>query len=63
MDKKYLKQVGLYVLASAVSLGLILYIGYHLFYGLTQRVETAPASPAAIQSVIEADVYLFREER
>lgn len=62
MDKKYLKQVGLYVLASLVSLGLILYIGYHLFYGLTQRVETAPAAPAVIRSAVEADMYLFREE-
>ncbi len=62
MDKKYLKQVGLYVLTSLLSIGVMLYIGYHLFYGLTQRIETAPASPATIHSVIEADVYLFREE-
>lgn len=62
MDKKYLKQVGVYVLTSLFSIGLILYIGYHLFYGLTQRIETAPAAPATIHSVIEADVYLFREE-
>lgn len=62
MDKKYLKQVGVYVLTSLFSIGLILYIGYHLFYGLTERIETAPAAPATIHSVIEADVYLFREE-
>lgn len=57
-----MKQVALYLLTSLVSVGLILYIGYHLFYGLTQKVETAPASPATIQSVVEADVYIFREE-
>lgn len=62
MDKKYLKQVALSVLASILSLGAIAYIGYHLFYGLTQKVETAPASPETISSVITADVYLFREE-
>ena len=62
MDKKYLKQVALYLLTSLFSVGLILYIGYHLFYGMTQKVETAPASPATVQSVVETDVYIFREE-
>lgn len=62
MDKKYLKQVLLYLLTSLLSIGVMLYIGYHLFYGLTQRIETAPASPATVHSVLEADVYLFREE-
>ncbi len=62
MDKKYLKQVILYVLTSLLSIGVMLYVGYHLFYGLTQRIETAPAAPATVHSVIEADVYLFREE-
>lgn len=62
MDKKYLKQAVLYLLTSLISVGLMAYIGYHLFYGMTQKVETAPASPATIQSAVEADVYIFREE-
>lgn len=62
MDKKYLKQVAIYLLTSLVSVGLIVYIGYHLFYGMTQKVETAPAAPATIQSVVEADMFIFREE-
>ncbi len=62
MDKKYLRQVLLYVLTSLLSLGVILYIGYHLFYGLTQKVETAPASPETIRSSLAAEMYLFREE-
>lgn len=57
-----MKQVALYLLTSLVSVGLMLYVGYHLFYGMTQKVETAPASPATIQSVVEADMYIFREE-
>jgi len=52
----------LYILTSLLSIGVMLYIGYHLFYGLTQRIETSPAAPATVHSVIEADVYLFREE-
>ncbi len=62
MDKKYLKQVVLYILTSLLSIGAILYIGYHLFYGLTQKVETAPAIPDTIRSAISTDMYLFREE-
>ena len=62
MDKKYLKQVGLYLLTSVLSVALIFYIGYHMFYGLTQKVETAPASPATVETVVEAEVFLFRDE-
>ncbi len=62
MDKKYLKNAVLYVLTSLLSLGVILYIGYHLFFGLTQKIETAPASPETIQNTILSDVYLFRAE-
>lgn len=62
MDKKYLKQIALYFLTSLLSVALIFYIGYHMFYGLTQRVETAPASPATVETVVEAEVFLFRDE-
>ncbi len=62
MDKKYLKQIGLYLLTSLLSVALMLYIGYHMFYGLTQRVETAPALPATVETVVEAEVFLFRDE-
>ena len=62
MDKKYLRQVALYVLSVALSIGLILYIGYHLFYGLTQKTETATATVATVGSALEMDVYIFRDE-
>jgi len=62
MDKKYLKQVVLYVLAAVLSVGLILYIGYHLFYGLTQRVQTTPALISSAQYAVQTDLYIFREE-
>ena len=63
MDKKYLKQVALYVLSVVLSIGLILYIGYHLFYGLTQKTETATATVATVGSALDMDVYIFRDER
>ena len=62
MDKKYLKQVALYVLTAVVSVCLILYVGYHLFYGLTQKVETAPALTETVISTLKTDVYIFRDE-
>ena len=55
MDKKYLRQVGLYVLSVALSLGLILYIGYHLFYGLTQKTESEPATVATVGTALDMD--------
>lgn len=62
MDKKYLKQVALYVLSMVLSVGLLLYIGYHLFYGLTQKTETATATVATVGSALDMDVYIFRDE-
>lgn len=62
MDKKYLRQTALSILAAVLSIGLILYIGYHLFYGLTQKVETTPASLSEAASSVTLDAYIFRNE-
>ena len=62
MDKKYLKQVALYVLSVVLSIGLVLYIGYHLFYGLTQKTESQPATVATVGTALEMDIYIFRDE-
>ncbi len=62
MDKKYLKQVAAYFLTTVVSLGVMLYIGYHLFYGLTQKVETEPALISTVSFRMTADAYIFRDE-
>ena len=43
MDKKYLKRVALYVFAAVFSVGMILYIGYHLWNGITSKITTSPA--------------------
>ena len=62
MDTKYLRHAILYVLTTLVSVGLILYIGYHLFYGLTQKMESEPAKLAVITETAEASAFLFRDE-
>lgn len=63
MDKKYLRQVAAYLLTAVVSVGLMLYICYHLFYGLTQKVETAPALVSTVTRSVDADAFIFRDER
>ena len=63
MDKKYLRQVAAYLLTAAVSVGLMLYICYHLFYGLTQKVETAPALVSTVTRSVDADAFIFRDPR
>ena len=45
-----------------IYLWALLYIGYHLFYGLTQKTETATATVATVGSALEMDVYIFRDE-
>jgi len=62
LNREYLAGVGLYVLTSVVSVGLIIYIGYHMFRGLSQKVETVPAVSDALVVPLEADAYLFRDE-
>lgn len=62
MDKKYLKQVAAYFLTTLISLGVMLYIGYHLFYGLTQKVETEAALISTVSFRMTADAYIFRDE-
>jgi len=62
MDTKYLRQAVLYVLSTLLSVGLILYIGYHLFYGLTQKMESEPARMAVITETAQASAYIFRDE-
>lgn len=62
MDTKYLRQIALHLLTALLSVAMILYVCYHLFYGLTQKVETAPALLASVSRDVQADAYLFRDE-
>ena len=62
MDIKYLRQVLIYVLSTVISVGISVYIVYHLFYGLTQKMETEPARITEITETVEATAYLFRDE-
>ncbi len=62
LDKKYLRRVGLYILGSAVALGMTVYIGYHLWQSVSREIETVPAVPQSFSVTAEYDAWVFRDE-
>lgn len=62
MDKKYLKRVALYIFAAVFSVGMILYIGYHLWNGITSKITTAPALQVSRSFTVRADAYIVMSE-
>lgn len=62
MDTEYLKRVGLYVLGAFLSIGLVLYFGYHIWRSVTKEVETQPVTNVTVQRTVETDGYIFRSE-
>lgn len=62
MDTKYLKRVALYIAAVLFSVGMILYIGYHIYHGLTSEIKTEPARESSREFTVRADAYIFRAE-
>ncbi len=63
MDKKYLKNVGIYVLSAILSVLLIAYIIYHLVNSFSQEVETVAADIVTVSETFSADAYIFRDEK
>ena len=62
MDKKYLKRVALYIFAAVFSVGMILYIGYHLWNGITSKITTSPALQVSRSFTVRADAYIVMSE-
>ncbi len=62
MDKKYLKNAGIYVLSAVLSLLFIAYIIYHLVNSFSQEVETMAAEIVTVSETYSADAYIFRDE-
>ena len=63
MDKKYLKNVGIYLLSAVLSVLLIVYIIYHLVNSFSQEVETVAADIVTVSETFSADAYIFRDEK
>lgn len=62
MDTDYLKRVGLYILSAVLSIGLVVYLGYHIWQSFSTEVETLPAQKITHEQVIEASGVIFRTE-
>ncbi len=62
MDTEYLKRVGLYIASAIVSLGIIIYFGYHIWSSFTPDVKTEPIVQSTIVKTADCDAYIFREE-
>ena len=62
MDTEYLKKVGIYILSAMLSIGIVIYFGYHIWHSFTKEIETLPAAKATYEQTVVADGYIFRTE-
>lgn len=63
MDKRYLKNVAVYIVSAVLSVLVIIYIIYHLVGGFSQEVETMPADIVTVSETYDAEAYIFRDEK
>lgn len=63
MDLDYLKKVGIYILIALLSIGIIFYVGYHLYHSFTREVETTPAIESTLEDTLSVNSYLFMSEQ
>lgn len=63
MDKKYLKNIAVYLLSAILSILVIAYIVYHLVNSFSQDVETMAADIVTVSETYNADAYIFRNEK
>ena len=61
-DKNYLKKAAVWIVVSAISLGVVAYLSYHLASGFKKDVKTMFARRTTLQSTVVCDGYIFREE-
>ena len=62
MDLKYLAGVLKYVISTICSVGLVVFLMYHIIGSLTSDVDTASISFTTQEQVSEYDAYIFRGE-
>ncbi len=61
-DKSYLSKWFLSVLSGILALGVIVYVGYHMYERFSPDLELIDATPTTVTEVIGADGYIFRDE-
>jgi len=62
MDKRYLKNVAVYVISAALSVLLIAYIVYHLVSSFSSDIETLATDLVTVSETYAAEAYIFRDE-
>ncbi|MBE6714032.1 MAG: hypothetical protein E7575_01940 [Ruminococcaceae bacterium] len=62
MDTEYLKKVGLYVLSAIASIGIVFYLGYHIWQSFSKEIKTVVAEKVTYEQVLEAEGVIFRTE-
>ena len=62
MDLKYLAGVLKYVISTVCSIGLVVFLMYHIIGSLSTEVETASIAFTTQEQVSEYDAYIFRGE-
>ena len=62
MDTDYLKRVAVYIATAIISLGIIVYFGYHIWSSFTPDVKTEPISETSVIKTADTEGYIFRHE-
>lgn len=62
MDLAYLRSVLKYIITTALSIGLAVFLLYHLIGSFTTEVETAPITFTTQEQAQDYDAYIFRGE-
>lgn len=62
MDKRYLKNVAVYILSAILSILVIAYLIYHLVNSFSREVETLAAELVTVSETYSTDAYIFRDE-
>ncbi len=62
MDTDYLKRVGAYIVTALLSLGIIVYFGYHIWSTFKPDVKTEAVMQSTVTKKVDAGGYIFRYE-
>lgn len=63
MDKKYLKNIGIYILTAAICLGVIVYIAYSVVRSGGDNISVSPAEKVTMDERDRYTGYIMREEK
>ncbi len=62
MDTDYLKRVGIYIVSALLSLGIVVYFGYHIWSSFRPDVKTEAVMQSTVTKTVDSQGYIFRRE-